>query len=148
MQLDSSCEGRGSERPQWAEVQRAESRIRAQAAQACSCRSDGSSGSCIPCSLIPDLLDYLDRSVVHYQQSLGPHICAQAPNVFNYMRLAQIAFDPDSCDCLASTIYHELLHNIGWNHTEDPARDPVNAAEQKCKGDLCGNNVVEAIIVH
>ncbi len=140
--------GDGLSNAQWAEVQRAEQMIRAQAGRACSCRSDGSSGSCIPCTLVPDLLDYLDRSVVHYQQSLGPHICAQAPNIFPFMRLSEIAFNPDSCGCLASTIYHELLHNIGWNHTQDPARDPVRAAEERCKADLCGNDVVEAIIAN
>lgn len=105
-------------------------------------------GSCIPCDLVPDLLDYLDRSVVHYKPALPGGPCAQVPNVSPYMTLAEIAFGPDKCGCLASTVYHELLHNIGWNHTVDPTRDPVNAAEAKCVGDLCGNGVVPTTIIN
>jgi len=139
--------GNGLSNQQWAEMQQAEARIRKVTGRACTCNSDGSSGSCIPCNIIPDLLDYLDRSVVHYKPVL-PGACAQAPNVYPYMTLAEIAFDLDKCGCLASTIYHELLHNIRWNHTVDPTRDPVNAAEAKCAGELCGGGAVPTTIIN
>jgi RHS repeat-associated protein len=124
----------------WADVKAAEARIRQVLSHACSCRSDGSAGSCIPCNLVPDLLDYLTNDVVNYSIVLPRHACASAPNVSPYMRLSAVAFYPERCGCLASTIYHELLHNYGWNHTADPAQDPVNAAEAKCEGELCGKN--------
>jgi len=65
--------GNGLSNQQWAEIQQAKARFRKVAGRACTCNSDGSSGSCIPCNIIiiPDLLDYLDRSVVHDPLTTG-----------------------------------------------------------------------------
>jgi hypothetical protein len=63
--------------------------------------------------------------------------------------LGDAAFSYPPCGCLASTIYHELLHNIGGDIGMDEAK--TAAAEGKCTGDLCGggqSGVVDAIIIN
>src|SRR5690349_10944107 len=49
---------------QWSEVQKAEARIRSELRRGCSCPKDGGE-SCIPCDLVPDLLNALDTASVY-----------------------------------------------------------------------------------
>ena len=136
----------------WGRVKQAEAKIRSVVSKSCSCNSDGSSGSCIPCNLVHDLADYLDRSVVHYEQVIplnpgqppGTVNCGSALLVSPRITLGEAAFTLPPCGCLASTLYHELLHNIGWDEPK------TRAAEARCVGDLCGgqSDVVDAIIIN
>ena len=141
----------------WARVQAAEAKIRSVLSKSCPCPSSGSSGNCIPCDRVPAVTFALDTSVVHYQPVLplnpgqvpGTINCGKAPNVTPYIRLGDAAFSYPPCGCLASTIYHELLHNIGGDIGMDEAK--TAAAEGKCTGDLCGggqSGVVDAIIIN
>jgi hypothetical protein len=52
------------------------------------------------------------------------------------MKLFGNTFLEDKCRCLEATIFHELIHNAGINHTDplnlgDP-KDPVNLTEARC----------------
>jgi RHS repeat-associated protein len=134
----------------WPDVKAAEAKIRSALGRSCSCRRDGS-GSCIPCELLPPLLNLLDTAVVNYAIVIQGHGCGSAPKGGGtWMTLSSRAFGSTSCSgCLASTIYHELLHDMGWLHPIDPNDfDPVNSAEGACFGDLCGqaNSVPVSII--
>jgi hypothetical protein len=129
-----------------------EDKIRSVISRSCSCGADGSRGSCIPCSVVPLLSGYLNDSVVHFVpvvplepgQQPGSINCGKAPSVTPRVTLGEAAFSYPPCGCLASTLYHELLHNVGLDEPD------TRAAEGKCTGELCGgaqSNVVEAIIV-
>jgi RHS repeat-associated protein len=124
----------------WPDVKAAEGKIRSVLGRSCSCRRDGS-GSCIPCERMPALLAMLDTAVVNYRIVLPQHACGSAPVGGTWLTLSSRAFGSTSCSgCLASTIYHELLHDIGLSHPVDPnAYDPVNSAEEACVGEMCGN---------
>jgi hypothetical protein len=123
--------GPGWSGPQWAQIQAAEARIRSELNK-CSC-PNGTPG-CIPCDLRPSLLSVLSSSTVTEAPLGGDCGVGAIPGAQIY--LSPVAFTR-KCDCLASTLYHELLHNIGLEHDPSEAGPGVNALEKACIGSLC-----------
>jgi RHS repeat-associated protein len=124
--------GTGLTDDQWNQVQAAESAIRGQLSKACSCQRDGSS-SCIPCDLVSKLTSVLGSSTVNFAEM--PGYCGSGGVGGNSLKLSPQAFTSPGCQCLAVTLYHELLHNAGLSHN-DPG-DPVTALDKQCRGNLC-----------
>jgi hypothetical protein len=118
----------------WDEVQKAERRIRREFSRSCSCNATGPE-SCIPCESLPDLLNSLETTFIH--GATIPGICGRAGVLSRYVQLTPSALDPTKCPCVAATLYHELLHTIGWGHTGADGSDPATERDLKCRGNLC-----------
>jgi RHS repeat-associated protein len=132
--------GGGWSAPQWAGIKQAENTIRRELSKSCSCHATSSGDGCIPCELVGNLLNRLDNSVVSeaplIDSETGKQDCGVGGIPGYQIYLSAAAFTKP-CDCLASTLYHELLHNTGLDH-EDTASGPgVIRLEQRCKGNLC-----------
>jgi RHS repeat-associated protein len=123
--------GTGISDQQWTEVQNAEAKIRHEAGRSCSCHAQGPE-SCIPCDLVPELLAVLDASWVH--AATIPGYCGNAGLFQRWIQVTPAAYTSPGCSCLALTIYHELLHNIGLGHG---GSDPVGSLDRACRGNLC-----------
>jgi RHS repeat-associated protein len=123
--------GNGLSDSDWNEVQKAEAHIRRELGRSCSCHAQGPEG-CIPCDLVPDLLKALDTAFVYGRTIAGT--CGEAGIFSRYVVVTPDAFKSPGCSCLALTIYHELLHDVGLGHGRG---DPVGALDQKCRGNLC-----------
>ncbi len=121
--------GDGWSNPQWVRIKAAEATIRQEASKSCSC----SGGSCIPCELVPRLLDKLNNSEI-VEAPLGGDCGFAGPGYRVF--LSPVAFTK-RCDCLASTMYHELLHNAGLEHYATPAGPGIEDLEKRCLGHLC-----------
>jgi RHS repeat-associated protein len=117
----------------WNNIQRAEKRIRDELSKPCECTPD-SSGSCIPCSLRAKLLNALDTTVVRCP-ALGTD-CGWGDLGGNSIKVMPPAFGnyKENCGCLALTVYHELLHNVGLAHY-----DGIRPMELWCGKNLCAN---------
>lgn len=134
---------------EWRDIENAAKKIRAELGKGCSCTKNGGMGSCIPCNLIPALLNSLDTMTVSYApllrkdgNALVPD-CGFTPPVDqpSGLFLSRVPWGKvpgRSCKpgCLASTLYHELLHttNMGIYDNSDPAASDY---ERACIGDLC-----------
>jgi RHS repeat-associated protein len=116
----------------WAAIQRAEQRIRDELKKPCVCTPE-SNGSCIPCNLRSQLLNALDTGVVRCPMGTGSgEVCGWGELGGNGMKILPPGFKDYGCGCLALTIYHELLHNLGYYDFEIP---PM---ERACGG-LCAS---------
>ena len=125
--------GAGISDAEWSQAQRAEAKIRKELQRSCVCPAHGP-GGCIPCNLVPDLLNALDTASVTGREIVGK--CGSAGLFSRWIILTPDAFnDPAGCGCLASTIYHELLHDVGLSHEQ--RGDPVSTLEHQCMGNLC-----------
>jgi hypothetical protein len=124
--------GKDLSNKEWDEVQKAESAIRRELSHSCSCPKEGPDG-CIPCDLVPDLLNSLDTTFVYGANIDG--VCGQAGVFSRYIQLTPAGF-AGKCTCLTSTLYHELLHTVGLSHT-GLSSDPVDARTFQCRGHLC-----------
>jgi hypothetical protein len=126
--------GPGWSGPAWAKIQLAEAAIRQELSKSCSCPASGGTGGCIPCAQLPNLLSALNSSAVS-EAPLGGD-CG-----FGAISGRQIYLSPAAvtkkCDCLASTLYHELLHNAGLDHDPSANGPGVNDLEKRCMGTLC-----------
>jgi RHS repeat-associated protein len=120
--------GGGWSDKEWSDIQRAEAKIRKELAKSCSCHKNGADG-CIPCDLSESLLNRLDTMVVIYRSLNGD--CGATPPVANPKGFALSRKAWKCGGCLASTIYHELLHTTGLLDPEAPE------LEDKCIGNLC-----------
>lgn len=131
--------GSGWSNQQWNDIERAEAKIRSQLKK-CSCANGG---SCIPCNLAPALLNSLDAMIVAYAPLGGD--CGWTPpsNPPHGLFLSTVPWGKvpgKSCKpgCLASTLYHELLHTTGFIFDVPTATEPTAAElEGKCIGNLC-----------
>jgi hypothetical protein len=92
---------------------------------------NGKPESCVPCQYRDRLLQQLDATTVSCE-SLSD--CGSGQINGSIVRVGPNSFTK-GCDCLASTLLHELLHNIGLSHGDTPDRIP--AIEQACMGALC-----------
>jgi hypothetical protein len=126
--------GPGWSGPAWAKIQLAETAIRQELSKSCSCTASGSMGGCIPCALLPSLLGALNSSTVS-EAPLGGD-CGFGGIGARQIYLSPAAFTK-KCDCLASTLYHELLHNAGLEHDPSANGPGVNDLEKRCMGTLC-----------
>jgi len=123
--------GRGCTNQGWAEIQAAEKKIRSHLEKSCECTPD-SAGGCIPCNLRSRLKNALDTSQVNC--SMG-NDCARGDIGGTSLRIMPGGFtDLRYCGCLALTLYHELLHNIGFDDFD------VGPKERVCIGPLCDRN--------
>lgn len=119
---------------EWTEVEKAERKIRLEISRSCSCHAEGPE-SCIPCEWVPELLNILDTTVIY--GAILPGKCGKAGLLGRYIYLTPTAFDPAKCSCVAATLYHEALHNMGWGHVGRNNTDPVDEFESRCKVNLC-----------
>ena len=83
--------------------------IRDELSRSCSCQASGPEG-CIPCNSVADLLSSLDTTVIY--GAMIPGKCGKAQILGRYIQLTPDALVPSKCGCVASTVYHELLHTI------------------------------------
>ena len=131
--------GPGWSNPQWALIKQAENRIRQQVSKACLCTRAGGT-SCIPCEVAHNLLNALNTSEVIeaplFNEETQMSDCGVGGIGATTLYLSPVAFTK-SCGCLASTLYHELLHNSGLEHQASAAGPGVNDLEQRCAGSLC-----------
>lgn len=135
--------GSGWSNQQWNDIERAEAKIRKQLGKSCSCHQNSSGDGCIPCNLLPALLNSLDTMIVAYAPLGGD--CGWTPpsNQPHGLFLSTVPWGKvpgKSCKpgCLASTLYHELLHTTGVIFDVPTASEPPAAAlEGKCIGNLC-----------
>jgi RHS repeat-associated protein len=129
---------KGITKKNWPAIQQAENRIRNELGRSCSCHANAKADGCIPCEKVPDLINKLKTSSISVAY-LGEDGCGFGALPGNWIAVSPIAFTK-RCGCLASTIYHELLHNTGLDH-EDTANGPgVDTLEQKCMGHLCARS--------
>jgi hypothetical protein len=124
--------GGGWNNPQWNKIQQAASAIRQELKKSCSCGASG--GGCIPCDVAKNLADRLDNSTVSEAPLGGDCGVGNIPGYSVF--LSPVAFTK-RCDCLASTLYHELLHNVGLEHEDSASGPGVTALEKRCMGTLC-----------
>jgi RHS repeat-associated protein len=124
---------------EWRNIQSAEAKIRKELAKGCSCPS----GNCIPCNLLPALLNKIDTAIVAYAPLGGD--CGWTPpssglEGFFVSRVPWGKVPHKTCKpgCLASTIYHELLHTTGviFDYST-PTEPPASVLERECIGQFC-----------
>jgi RHS repeat-associated protein len=132
--------GDGWSNQQWNDIERAEAKIRKELSKSCSCHQNSSKDGCIPCDLLPSLLNALDTMIVAYAPLGGD--CGWTPpsNPPHGLFLSTVPWGKvpgKTCKpgCLTSTLYHELLHTT--NLIFDDSNPPAAVYEGKCIGDLC-----------
>ena len=124
--------GGGWSNPRWTKMKQAEAAIRQELPKNCSCAANSGNG-CIPCDVAKNLLDRLNNSEV-VEAPLGGDCGFAGPGYKLY--LSPAAFTK-KCDCLASTLYHELLHNAGYEHDATENMPGIRELEKKCMSNLC-----------
>lgn len=128
--------GRGITDENWQTIKQAENKIRKELRKSCSCHANSKLDSCIPCELVGSLLNRLDTSRVSGSTNLGERTCGQGATPGYNIWVSPIAFT-EKCGCLASVLYHELLHNTGLDHRDTRSGPGINTLEDKCMGNLC-----------
>jgi RHS repeat-associated protein len=124
--------GEGCDSGSWARIQFAERKIREELDKCGECKS----GGCIPCSLKDKLSDRLTNTTVTCTGNDKDDCASGDLNGYNMTLYGTNNWG--SCGCLASLIYHELLHNAGFGHAGRGKPDAVNAMEGNCHQNLCG----------
>jgi RHS repeat-associated protein len=132
--------GEGWNYQQWKDIEKAEAKIRKELSKSCSCHQDSSQDGCIPCDLLPSLLNALDTMIVAYAPLGGD--CGWTPPsnpphglFLSTVPLGGVPGKTCKPGCLASTLYHELLHTT--NLIFDDSNPPAAVYERKCIGNLC-----------
>jgi len=133
----------------WQDIENAASKIRAELGKGCSCTKDGGMGTCVPCNLIPALLNSLDTMIVSYASLLRLDDAGKLVQDCGFTQpvdhprglfLSEVPWGKvpgRKCEgCLTSTLYHELLHTLGQGIT-DTSKPPAAAYEAQCIGNLC-----------
>jgi RHS repeat-associated protein len=131
--------GSGWSNSQWHDIQNAEAKIRSELAKGCSCPNGNN--NCVPCALIPLLLQNLDSVEVSEAPLNGD--CGWTPPTSPPIRGFYLSRKAWKCrpGCLTSTIYHELLHTTGLIYDNStPSSPPADYLERKCIGALCGGS--------
>ena len=134
--------GSGWSNRQWSDIQNAEARIRNELAKGCSSCPKGDK-SCVPCSLIPLLLEKLDSVEVKAYVFPDPRDCGYTPPTTPPLLLILLSKKAWNCHpgCLASTLYHELLHTTNLIFDDStPTSPPADYLERKCIGAFCGSS--------
>jgi RHS repeat-associated protein len=125
--------GTGLTESGWKRVQAAEQKIRDEIAKG-SKDSNCPEGSCIPPFARQMILSALDTTTVNAARALqldGADLCGVTTLRGKALTLAEDAFKNPLCNCLASSLYHELLHDVGIDEHQD------QMLEKKCVGNLC-----------
>ncbi|PAT34796.1 RHS repeat domain-containing protein [Vandammella animalimorsus] len=102
-------------------------------------------GGCVPqkdCDKLKNQINITEISCgsSHYNFKWGgnmPSACAANVQGKPYMIIYEKAYTRD-CSCLAKTIFHELMHGIGYGHEESKRGDYVYTVEMGCHHELCG----------
>jgi RHS repeat-associated protein len=123
----------------WEEIQKAEAKIRQELLKASACHANSNADSCIPPDKVERLFAVLESSWVSLDPWMNDGFCGTGSTPGWYVTLGPQAFSDKGCGCLASTLYHELLHNTGLDHPDTVAGPGVNSLEKRCVGNLCGN---------
>jgi RHS repeat-associated protein len=123
--------------PDWQSIQEAEARIRQELAKSCSCHANPGADGCIPCDKVEALTNRLNTSWVSYDVYMNDNWCGTGDTPGGYVTIGPNAFSAALCHCLASTLYHELLHNTGVIDADSSAGPGTNSLEKKCIGNLC-----------
>ena len=124
--------GTGVTDDQWAAIQAAQQKIQKELEKDCG-------KDCIRAEDRAKIQAALATTVVNQKVTIitdGVSDCAVGTLGGSSMTLASSAYNVAKCGCLASTVYHKLLHNIGYSHGAAP--DAVNTRERLCKANLCG----------
>lgn len=121
-------------------IEAAERAITANLSKCWQCTRDGST-SCIDCKYRDSFAAYLaNLGSVDCEPSLDVNgNCASGSVGAAGMTLTAILNPASRCargGCIAETIVHELLHNIGLSHTTD--QGVFDRERPKCTGALCG----------
>ena len=121
-------------RGNWPAIQQAVAKIGKELSRSCGCHADG----CIPCEYVPALRHKLQNSTVSVGY-LGDDGCGLGDLPGHWIVLSPRAFSHACSGCLASTMYHELLHNMGLEHDDHtpPPGIGVDTLERRCMGHLC-----------
>jgi hypothetical protein len=123
--------------PDWDDIQKAEAKIKQELLKASACHQNNKDDSCIPPDKVESLLRVIESSWVSYDPWMQDGYCGTGSTPGWYVTLGPQAFSNQGCGCLASTLYHELLHNIGLDHPDTAAGPGVNSLEKRCMGNLC-----------
>jgi RHS repeat-associated protein len=122
------------------QVEEAERKIRKELDKCSNCK-DGT--SCIPCKYKDLLLKKLDT--VEYRCPPSGAKCGYEVNDGKIDVYPPGFNQPRNCNCVAATVYHELLHTLHLDefpyHNKIPPgeKDPIMLHEIKCWPNLCGS---------
>lgn len=132
--------------PLWRSVEQAEQKIRDELRKSTQCHKNSNQDGCIPPFVADNLNaltysfeDHLNRSFVDFDQYVQSKECGRGEKPGWVITIGPQSFEK-RCDCLASTIYHELLHNIGLDHEATSNGPGINDLEHQCMGNLCGRS--------
>ena len=111
-----------------ARIQEAEQNIEKKLAE---CDNNCASGdqSCIKCEDVQMLRQKLKSSSVNC--SVSGSNCGRGALRGWSVTIEPTGWNPNVCGCLESTIFHELLHNIGYPHLQG-AFDTIDSVTNKC----------------
>lgn len=111
------------------QIRAAEERIERKLVQ---CDSNCSQGdrSCVKCQDVPKIRQKLKRSSVNCPVS-GIN-CGRGELRGWSVTIEPAGWNPSLCGCLEATIFHELLHNIGYDHLSNPSWDSIEKTANKC----------------
>lgn len=100
----------------------------------CSGECGSGATSCVACEDVERLKRKLERSIVDCTTSWAGEECGFGELNGWHINVSEAGFMPKRCGCVAATIFHEMIHNIGENHPGDAAdqSDPVNSATNRC----------------
>ena len=132
-------QGEGWNAKEWQRIENAATKIRKELEKGCTCGSNG----CVPCDLIAPLLVALDTMIVSYAPLGGdcghPQPSDHPRGLFlSRVPLGEVPHLTCKPGCLASTLYHELLHTTGQVFDVPTASRPAaGVLEQDCIGHLC-----------
>ena len=120
-------------------IEAAERAIRADFGKCWQCTRDGSA-SCINCKYRDYFAAPLASAEVECEPSLDPNGDCGDGNIGSFGLKLTAVLNPNSrCaryGCIAETIVHELLHNVGLRHATDQVE--FDRERSRCTGALCG----------
>jgi RHS repeat-associated protein len=136
----------GPSDPRWQSIQQAEAKIRKELQKASACHRNPNQDSCIPPfvadnlnNLLYPFASRLDLSIVSFDPNTPSNECASGATPGWTISVGPQAYT-SNCACLASTLYHELLHNIGLQHYPTSDGPGIYDLESRCMGNLCGRS--------
>jgi hypothetical protein len=99
----------------------------------------------IPCDKVEKLLNVINTSWVLGASHLPGNVCGEGDTPGYIVRLTPQAFTNKACGCLASVLYHELLHNTGVVDEGSDKGPGTYTLEKRCMGHLCKRPLQRAL---
>ncbi|WP_460714838.1 RHS repeat domain-containing protein, partial [Lysobacter terrae] len=111
-----------------ARIREAEQKIEKKLAQ-CDKNCPAGDRSCVKCEDVPKLREKLKTSSIHC--SISGADCGRGELGGWSVTLEPAGWNPSVCGCIEATIFHELLHNVGYPHLQGTF-DTIDKVATKC----------------